>query len=81
MAKATRLAFRLGKMLADLTAGSAVDPSIGDGQFPVQQEGILLLQAGEASCLECVALDVVNALFDFPLVTGRAGRVGQKTKP
>ena len=63
-------------MLADLAAGGAMDPGVGDGQLPVQQEGILLLQAGEASCLEGIALDVVDALFDLPLVTGRAGSRG-----
>ena len=63
-------------MLADLTARGAMDPGVGDGQLPVQQEGILLLQAGEASCLEGIALDVVDAFFDLPLVTRRAGSRG-----
>jgi hypothetical protein len=68
-------------MFADLAARGAVDPGVGDGQLPVQQEDILLLQAGEASCLEGIILDVVDGLLDLPLVAGVRGRVGQKTQP
>jgi hypothetical protein len=67
-------------MLADLAAGGAMDPGVGDGQLPVQQEGVLLLQAGEASRLEGIALDVVDALFDLPLVPRRAGSRGPEDK-
>ena len=63
-------------MLADLTASGAMNPGVGNGQLPVQQEGILLLQAGEASCLQGIALDVVDAFFDLPLVTRRTGPSG-----
>ena len=68
-------------MFADLAAGGAMDPGVGDGQLPVQQERILVFQAGEASCLEAIVLNIVNALFDLPFVPGVRGRVGQKMKP
>jgi hypothetical protein len=63
----------IGEILADLPAGSAIDPRVGDGQFPVQQEGILLLQSDEASCVEGIALDVVDALFRLFPYDGACG--------
>ena len=75
-----RRSLHIGEMLADLAAGGAMDPGVGDGQFPVQQEDILLLQSGEASCLEGIALDVVDAFFDFSLVTRRARSRGPENE-
>ena len=63
-------------MLADLAARGAVDPGVGHGQLPVEQEAILLLQAGEASPFEGVVLDVVDAFLDLPLVAGCVGPRG-----
>ena len=71
-----RRSFHLGEMLAYMAAGGAMDPRVGDGQFPVKQKGVLRLQTGEVSRLEGIALDVVNALFDLPLVPRRARSCG-----
>ena len=65
-------------MVADLTARGAVDPGVGNGQLPVQQEGVLLLQAGEASALQGIVLGIVDTFLDLPLVTRRVGSSGQE---
>ena len=71
-----RRPLHVGEVLADLTARGAVDPGVGHGQLPVQQEAVLLLQAGEASPLEGIVLNVVDTLLDLPLVAGRVGPRG-----
>jgi hypothetical protein len=67
----------IGEMLADLATDGAMDPGVGDGQFLVQQEGILLLQSGQASCLESIALDTQLAVArattsPAAIITGRS---------
>ena len=69
--------FDVGEVLADLLAGGAMQPRVGHGLLPVEQEAVLFVQAGESPALEGVFLDVVDAAFDLALVPGHIGRVGR----
>ena len=62
----------LGEDLDHLLSRGAVNPQVGDFRFPLQQMLILFGQRDKREALERIALHILHAAFDLPLVPGRA---------
>ncbi|HUY88365.1 MAG TPA: hypothetical protein VMV10_06500 [Pirellulales bacterium] len=68
-----RRTFDFLKDLADLSLRRAMNPRVGDGRFPMFQESLLFVEAGERAAFQGVVFDVLDSRLDLPLVPGHVG--------
>ena len=69
--------FHAFEQLAHLLLDRAVDPRVGDGRLPMQQEVVLLFQTLELAGFQRIAFDVLHARFDLALVARHVRPGGQ----